>query len=80
MVYGDADRIRQVADNLLTNAIKFTRNGTVCFRVSHKDVVMTMEVEDSGIGMDKETIERIFRRLNGRRQTFRRKASGSAFR
>lgn len=61
MVYGDADRIRQVADNLLTNAIKFTRNGTVCFRVSHKDVVMTMEVEDSGIGMDKETIERIFR-------------------
>ncbi|MCS2442433.1 ATP-binding protein [Bacteroides uniformis] len=61
VVYGDADRIRQVADNLLTNAIKFTRNGTVCFRVSHKDVVMTMEVEDSGIGMDKETIERIFR-------------------
>ena len=57
----DADRIRQVADNLLTNALKFTRNGTVCFRVSYKDGVMTMEVEDSGIGMDKETVERIFR-------------------
>lgn len=61
VVYGDADRIRQVADNLLTNALKFTRNGTVRFRVSHKDGVMTMEVEDSGIGMDKETVERIFR-------------------
>lgn len=61
VVCGDADRIRQVADNLLTNALKFTRNGTVCFRVSHKDGVMTMEVEDSGIGMDTETIERIFR-------------------
>ena len=61
MVCGDADRIRQVADNLLTNALKFTRNGTVCFRVSYKDGVMTMEVEDSGIGMDKETVERIFR-------------------
>lgn len=61
VVCGDADRIRQVADNLLTNALKFTRNGTVCFRVSHKDGVMTMEVEDSGIGMDKETVERIFR-------------------
>lgn len=61
VVYGDADRIRQVADNLLTNALKFTRNGTVLFRVSYKDGVMTMEVEDSGIGMDKETVERIFR-------------------
>lgn len=61
VVCGDADRIRQVADNLLTNALKFTRNGTVCFRVSHKDGVMTMEVEDSGIGMNKETVERIFR-------------------
>ena len=61
VVCGDADRIRQVADNLLTNALKFTRNGTVCFRVSYKDGVITMEVEDSGIGMDKETVERIFR-------------------
>lgn len=61
VVCGDADRIRQVADNLLTNALKFTRNGTVCFRVSYKDGVMTMEVEDSGIGMNKETVERIFR-------------------
>ena len=61
VVCGDADRIRQVADNLLTNALKFTRNGTVCFRVSYKDGVMTMEVKDSGIGMDKETVERIFR-------------------
>lgn len=61
VVCGDADRIRQVADNLLTNALKFTRNGTVSFRVSHKDGVMTMEVEDSGIGMDTETVERIFR-------------------
>ncbi len=61
VVCGDADRIRQVADNLLTNALKFTRNGTVCFRISHKDGVMTMEVEDSGIGMDTETVERIFR-------------------
>lgn len=61
VVCGDADRIRQVADNLLTNALKFTRNGTVYFRVSYKDGVMTMEVEDSGIGMDKETVERIFR-------------------
>lgn len=61
VVCGDADRIRQVADNLLTNALKFTRNGTVYFRVSYKDGVMTMEVEDSGIGMNKETVERIFR-------------------
>lgn len=61
VVCGDADRIRQVADNLLTNALKFTRNGTVYFRVSYKDGVMTMEVEDSGIGMDTETVERIFR-------------------
>ena len=61
VLYGDADRIRQIADNLLTNAIKFTQNGSVYFRADYRDGKMIMEVEDTGIGMDKETVERIFR-------------------
>lgn len=61
VLYGDADRIRQIADNLLTNAIKFTQNGSVYFRADYRDGKMIMEVEDTGIGMDEETVERIFR-------------------
>lgn len=61
VVCGDADRIRQIADNLLTNAIKFTRGGTITFRVTYKEGLMDMEVEDTGIGIDEDTIKRMFR-------------------
>lgn len=59
-VSGDEDRIEQIADNLLSNAVKFTRSGTVGFNASYSDGHLLMEVSDTGIGMTKETIERIF--------------------
>lgn len=60
-VEGDADRIEQVIGNLLGNAIKFTKAGTVCLYASHEDNVLTVKVEDTGIGMDEKTVQRIFR-------------------
>lgn len=58
---GDADRIEQIIDNLLTNAVKFTESGTICFHVRYHNGELAMEVKDTGIGMSKETISRIFR-------------------
>ena len=60
-LYGDADRIEQIIDNLLTNAVKFTESGTISFNVRYHDGTLVMEIKDTGIGMTEETLSRIFR-------------------
>ncbi|WP_455606328.1 ATP-binding response regulator [Bacteroides sp.] len=60
-VRGDADKLEQILNNLLTNAIKFTPAGTVCFHTRYAESKLHVEVGDTGIGMDKETLGRVFR-------------------
>ena len=60
-VSGDADRMEQVIDNLLSNAIKFTRSGSISFSASYEKETLTVRVQDTGIGMDEKSVERIFR-------------------
>lgn len=61
---GDSKRLQQVLDNLIGNAIKFTEKGDVWCRVSlanetPKDVTLTFEVMDSGIGIQTEIIPKL---------------------
>ncbi|MEQ3514459.1 ATP-binding protein [Pseudoalteromonas sp. BZB3] len=56
---GDALRIKQLLHNLLNNAVKFTKRGSVSITLSGKaleknDYELTIEVEDTGIGMTKD--------------------------
>ena len=60
-VRGDADKLEQILNNLLTNAIKFTPAGTVRFHSRYAESKLHVEVGDTGIGMDKETLDRVFR-------------------
>lgn len=60
-VCGDADRVEQVIGNLLDNAVKFTDAGTVLFSAAYGNGDLSVCVEDTGIGMDEETVSRIFR-------------------
>lgn len=60
-LYGDVDRIEQIMDNLLTNAVKFTESGAIELNARYHDDVLLLEVKDSGIGMSLETLSRIFR-------------------
>lgn len=57
----DKHQIERVFINLVGNAIKFTpEKGTICIRV-HRDTEMaTMEVSDSGIGIPKEDLNKLF--------------------
>ena len=59
-VEGDAFHIRQIADNLLSNALKFTDRGWVKLRVDVVGGDLVFSVRDTGRGIGREERERIF--------------------
>ena len=65
IVTGDSTRLRQVLINLISNGVKFTDSGEVLLTVrvtAHMDqrVVIRFEVSDTGIGIEKKDIDRLF--------------------
>ncbi|MEC8523108.1 MAG: PAS domain-containing protein [Pseudomonadota bacterium] len=67
-VMGDPGRVRQILTNLLNNAIKFTDEGQVTVQIDQVNKqdnwLMTMEVRDTGIGIDQHKIEKLFSAFN----------------
>ncbi len=63
-IESDSMRFRQVLVNLLTNAAKFTNQGTITVRVAHQalesDSQLVIRVSDTGIGMDKRIQSQLF--------------------
>jgi len=57
---GDPTRTRQILNNLLSNAIKFTKLGCVRIRATRYNGNVRIDVIDTGIGMSKEGLHRIF--------------------
>ena len=74
----DPLRLRQIMANLLGNAIKFTSAGkitvTICSEHTH---VLRIEVSDSGIGMTKDQLERLFRPFSQADESITRKFGGT---
>jgi CheY-like chemotaxis protein len=63
-IKGDPARLRQVLLNLASNAVKFTESGTVRIEVSRLDQArLKISVDDSGIGISAEQLDRLFRRF-----------------
>ncbi len=66
-VLGDAFRFRQILYNLLGNAVKYTDNGNVrvtcATKLSGTVVHVDMEIADTGIGIEREHLEKIFDRF-----------------
>lgn len=68
LVFGDVTRIRQILVNLLANAVKFTDEGDIEVRVTLEiphsagagDVLLRFEVEDPGIGVPEDRLDRLF--------------------
>ncbi len=59
-ILADEKRLRQILINLLSNSIKFTNHGSVTLKVSYAEGMMTFEVEDTGIGIASEDLEKVF--------------------
>lgn len=65
MLYGDEVRIKQVITNMLTNAVKYTSAGSVTLsakgdRLSADQILLRISVEDTGMGIRKESLEDLF--------------------
>ena len=72
---GDKKRIEQVLINLMTNAVKYTNEGAVTFTMKADEIIedtvkLKMSVQDTGIGIRKENIDKLydsFRRLDSKK-------------
>ncbi len=79
---GDPERLRQILFNLTGNAIKFTNEGSVKVGVSLEsasgdDVLLRFEVSDTGIGIDKQTQEKLFEKFTQADLSTTRKHGGT---
>src|SRR5919107_205358 len=59
-IEADKERITQVISNLLSHAVKFTKEGTISFSVEKKDSKVTFNIKDTGAGIDSEILPRLF--------------------
>ena len=65
-LYGDDLRVRQILNNLLSNAFKYTKKGNVtlsisCERENEDEVKLMISVSDTGTGIRKEDAEKLFK-------------------
>ncbi|MBR5359532.1 MAG: response regulator, partial [Lachnospiraceae bacterium] len=68
---GDEVRVKQIIVNMLTNAVKYTEEGSVTFRIGYEDIpddpdsiYMNVSVQDTGIGIKEEDIDRLFEQFD----------------
>ena len=57
---GDSARVRQVLYNLFSNAVKFTEAGAIAFSVGRDAGVISLRVDDTGVGIARESLDRLF--------------------
>ena len=60
VVCGDKGHLQQIVNNLLSNALKFTKEGSVRLEVEYRNGELRLCVRDTGTGMDEKDAERIF--------------------
>ena len=79
---GDAIRLTQIMVNLIGNAVKFTKQGSININVdadaiASKEILLNVSVTDTGIGIDKENLTSIFDRFQQAEDSITRKYGGT---
>lgn len=60
IIKSDERRTKQIITNLVSNAVKFTDNGKIALKVVKEDRMAEVSVEDTGIGIKEEDMDRLF--------------------
>ena len=76
-IHTDLRMLRQVLYNLLNNAAKFTENGLIEFKAHREGNFATFQVQDSGIGMTEEQVQRVFREFTQADESTTRRFGGT---
>jgi CheY-like chemotaxis protein len=76
-IESDPLRFRQILLNLLSNAIKFTEKGRIVVRLSYADQVLQLEVEDTGLGIETDKADKLFRAFSQVDSSISRKYGGT---
>lgn len=63
MVTSDRDKVRQILTNVINNAVKFTKQGSINLCIRRQGPSLIMEIEDTGIGIPKKYVARVFDRF-----------------
>src|SRR5215217_6495535 len=66
VVEADRSRLTQVISNLLSNALKFTKDGTISISTERKDNQVIVSVKDTGTGIDSEILPRLFSKFSAK--------------
>ncbi|MDH6357939.1 hybrid sensor histidine kinase/response regulator [Parabacteroides sp. PF5-9] len=60
ILYSDPLRIRQIITNILSNAIKYTQEGSIFFVINYHEEVLTVVITDTGVGIPIDKQEKIY--------------------
>ena len=63
-VHADAGKLRQVIENLVDNAHKYTPRGVITIAVTRRDGAVRLTVSDTGVGMRPEVLPKLFRKFS----------------
>jgi signal transduction histidine kinase/CHASE3 domain sensor protein len=77
LISADPDRLTQIASNLVSNAVKYTREGGVRVKVSHDGTSVTLVVEDTGVGISPVEHKRVFEKFYRSENKYAREAGGT---
>jgi signal transduction histidine kinase len=84
LLHGDEVRIKQVVTNILTNAVKYTEKGSVTFSIDYEkipgdtdNVLLDISVMDTGIGIKREDMKKLFSEFDRIEEERNRKVEGT---
>jgi signal transduction histidine kinase/CheY-like chemotaxis protein/HPt (histidine-containing phosphotransfer) domain-containing protein len=82
VLIGDPVRLKQMLLNIAGNAVKFTEKGSITIKASsrvimHKEIILSISVSDTGIGIQKDKLDRIFNAFEQGDSSTTRKFGGS---
>lgn len=82
VLYGDSGKLQQVLNNLISNAIKFTKKGSITLTIEEysrndEDIVLKFSVEDTGIGINEDEKKLLFKSFSQLNNSYSREYSGT---